>query len=554
MSGSASAFRSNRPDVGSGSISMEGLQPTRTSVSPSRTVALAILVALSYGFGSYIGFTLTPSHDPIATFWPPNAIFLAALLLSPKRMWLPFLVAVLPAHILVQLNSGVPLISSFGWYLGNTGEALIGATLVRKFSKSESLFDSVDGLIAFLVFGVVVAPLVTSFWDAAVVITSGLSRGYWIHWTTRQFSNMLAILTLVPTIAIGWSDLLKWIRKASWTQYAEAGILIIGTVSIGLFVFGAESAPHLTAPALLYLPFPFLLWACLRFGLGGLSASLLAISLTSIWNAMQGRGPFASASMAENILSLQVCLCTIAIPLMLLAAVIQERRLAVEDLRRATARIINEQEQTSQRIARELHDGVGHQLVMVQMELDEIRDHSDPLLKNKLDKLYDGISDAADTAREISYGLHPARLEHLGLAAAVKILGSEISTAKSLHVQFEEGELPEQVPYNVSLCLYRVAQEALQNIAKHSHAHNVSIDLRQEGQKLMLKIADDGVGFTPKRVPLGLGVSNMRERVRSVGGTIEITSVLKGGTRINAAIPLFLSSARQEFPPAPSRQ
>lgn len=518
--------------------STQAAESIRTKSASSNVVLLAVLVAIGYYLGSKLGFALTPAPDPIATFWPPNATLLASLLLSPKRMWLPFLIAVLPAHLLVQFGSAVPLPGAIGWYFGNVGEAVIGALLIRRFSKESSPFDSVSGLIVFLIFGVVAAPLLTSFFDAGIVIISGLGHGYWIHWITRQLSNMLAELTLVPTIVIGWLNTREWVRKATPDRYAEAALLAVGIAAVSVFVFGADGTSRLSIPALLYLPLPFLLWASLRFGLGGLSASMLAITVASVWNAMHGRGPFTSASMGQNILALQVFLSTIAIPLMLLASVIQERRLAEDNLRAAASRIVETQEQSSQRIARELHDGLGQQLAIAQMELGEIRDLTKPPLKDRLDKLYDEISDASDAAREISHGLHPARLEHLGLVAALKSLSSEISTAKQIRIQFNAAPLPEAVPYNISLCMYRVSQEALQNIAKHSHAKNISIDLRQRDGRLQLQIADDGSGFVPLRASNGIGMNSMRERVRSVGGTIDITSAPNCGTKILASIPL----------------
>src|SRR5215831_8147930 len=97
--------------------------------------ATSLLVAAGYYAGTKIGFALTPNQTPIALFWPPNAALLAAFLLSPIRMWALYLLAVLPAHLLAQTQAGIPLTTSLGWYMGNTGEALIGAATVLYVSK-----------------------------------------------------------------------------------------------------------------------------------------------------------------------------------------------------------------------------------------------------------------------------------------------------------------------------------------------------------------------------------------------------------------------------------
>src|SRR5947199_4620761 len=90
------------------------------------TPVIALVVALSYYVGSQIGFLLTPASTPIATFWPPNAILLAAFLLTSPRIWWVLVLAVFPAHLLVQLRTGIPLVTALAWFVGNTGEALLG--------------------------------------------------------------------------------------------------------------------------------------------------------------------------------------------------------------------------------------------------------------------------------------------------------------------------------------------------------------------------------------------------------------------------------------------
>jgi signal transduction histidine kinase len=506
-------------------------------VSP--TLSYAVLVGLSYYVGTRIGFALTPTTRPTSCFWPPNATLLAAFLLSPARMWWAFLLAVFPAHLYAQVHAGVPAWTAVGWFISNTAEALIGAFLITRFSKGKSVFDSARGVLIFLVFGVVFAPLASSFLDAAVVVGTGWANGYWHVGATRFFTNTLAELTLVPTIVVWGSHGASWIQKATLARYLEATLLGCGIVATSALVFGWEPVSPGNVPALMYVPLPFLLWGAVRFGSGGLSLSLLSMALISIWNAMQGRGPFISKSMAENVLSLQVLLCMVAVPLLFLAALMVERRRTEESLRKTSARLIDAQEEERHRIARELHDDLEQKLALVTLGLGGLKEKCEAGLKPGVTELLNQLSAISTTTHEISHGLHPSQLEYLGLGAAAKKLCKDVGQGTSLSIQLTAGELPKRLLPAISLCLYRVIQEALHNIVKHSRASKAEIELVNDGGRISLRIVDNGIGFTPGEEPTtGLGLTSMRERVRSVGGSIEITSSLRRGTRIEVWVPV----------------
>src|SRR4029077_19365639 len=146
---------------------------------PLRMLIIALLVAVSYYAGSQIGFFFTPADQPISTFWPPNAILLGVFLLTPPRIWWVFVLAVLPAHLLIQLQVGVPVLSAVGWFVGNTSEALLGAGCIQFLKKDTSLFETVKGVVIFLAFGVGLATLVTSFLDAGSTVLTGAGHNYW---------------------------------------------------------------------------------------------------------------------------------------------------------------------------------------------------------------------------------------------------------------------------------------------------------------------------------------------------------------------------------------
>src|SRR5215469_10477410 len=310
-----------------------------------RTISTALLVGIAYYLGTRIGFALTPPGQPNSTFWPPNVILLAAFLLAPRRMWWTFLLAVLPAHLLAQLQIGVPLATAAGWFITNTSEALIGALCITQLAPRNSVFESVRGMFLFVVFGVLFAPLITSFLDAAAVVITGWGRHYWPLETERFWTNALAELTIVPPVVLAISKGPSWIRKATVPQCCEAGMLAIGIVAVSLLVFTAQPISPASAPALLYAPLPLLLWAAIRFGSAGLCMSVLCIALISIWSTLHGREPFPYASMAQNILSLQILFCMVAVPLLFLSVVMGDARRTETSLRDMSSSLIDAQEQ-----------------------------------------------------------------------------------------------------------------------------------------------------------------------------------------------------------------
>jgi len=502
-----------------------------------RTVGSAVLVGIGYYVGTRIGFVFTPPGQPNSTFWPPNAILLAALLFAPRRIWWILLLAVLPAHLFAQLQTGVPLWTAVGWFLTNTGEALVGAYCITQLApQTKNVFDSVRGVLIFVIFGVLVAPLATSFLDAASVVLTHWGRHYWPLGAERFWTNALAELTVVPMIVALISHGVPKRREAGAGRRWEAGLLAVGTVLVTVLVFGGPSLSPATTPALLYAPLPLLLWATIRFDARGLSLSLLCMALISIWCTLHVREPFPYASMAQNILSLQILFCLVAVPLLFLSAVIAEAQATQESLRRMSVSLIEAQEQERRRIARELHDDLGQELALVEVNLGELIEESDESLKPGLNQLSDLLVHASTAAREISHGLYPSQLEHVGLAAAVRRLCEDMRHGKHLSIQVTVSNLPSQLHRSVSLCLYRVAQEALHNIISHSQARNVTVELRADSERVLLLIMDDGLGFDVSRIESGLGLPSMRERVRSVGGFIDITSSPKG-TKVAVSVP-----------------
>jgi len=513
----------------------EALGHSTLSLNPFlHTSLVALLVAVSYYVGSQIGFLFTPSETPIGTFWPPNAILLAAFLLAPTRMWWACLLAVLPAHLLIQLRTGIPLLSSLGWFVGNTGEALIGAACIRYFSKGKPLFDSVRGLTIFLVFGVLLSTVLTSFLDAANTVLTGLGRNYWMLWTTRLTSNVISNITIVPTVVIFGTKGVAWIRKANLAQFTELGLLTLAVVFATTLAFGRPNASSI--PALTYAPLLLLIWSALRFGIGGLSASMLVIALISIWNAMHAR-VLVTASMTEDILALHTLLALFALPLLLMAAIIAERRRAEASSRAIRDELIRAQEEDRHRVARELRDDIIQQLTLVSLNIDQLREQSEPSSKSRFDPLCGQVAGVYEATSDLSHALYPFALEYLGLSPALRKLCRETGAQNHITITLKEESGPAGMPPEVSRRLYAVVQEALRNIVKHSQAKAAAVELKAAGEHIFLRIADDGIGISSE-CGEGAGLTSMREQLLSLGGTFAIVSAPSKGTAIEGSVPI----------------
>jgi two-component system sensor histidine kinase UhpB len=374
--------------------------------------------------------------------------------------------------------------------------------------------------------------------DAAGVVLTGLGQNYWMLWTTRLTSNIVADVTIVPMIVIVGVKGLSWFRRSDTSAYGEAAVLTVGIVVVSLFVFGRESAIS-SFWALIYAPLPLLIWALLRFGTGGASASMLAFALISIWNTMHGRGPLGVQSTVYAVLSLHFLLTVLAMSFLLSGALIAERRRGEETLRVKCGNLVHAQELERCRIARELHDNILQRLTLVSLHLDELRAISLVFAKTPMNNLYDQISDISKTIRDLSHELHPFVLEYLGLPRAIKKLCHDAGAQCGITIEFLEHNVA-SLPPDVSGCLFRVAQEALQNIVQHSHARTAAMELKLANRAAVLRVSDDGVGLDPLR-PEGIGLTCLREQVLALDGTLEITSAPSKGTVIEASIPVRTS-------------
>jgi PAS domain S-box-containing protein len=212
------------------------------------------------------------------------------------------------------------------------------------------------------------------------------------------------------------------------------------------------------------------------------------------------------------------------------------------ELRDLSGRLIAAQEEERSRVARELHDGLNQRMALLSIELEQLGPQIEKprALRQQLNKLQDEVREISADIHRLSYKLHPSKLDHLGLAAAIQSLCKELTESGKLKVDLEQKGFQSDIPKDVTLCVFRIAQEALRNCSRHSGAHSAQVFLGQAGDTLRLSVSDNGCGFDPDadQNKKGLGFISMKERLRLVDGDLQIYSKPLRGTRIEVRVPL----------------
>jgi len=225
----------------------------------------------------------------------------------------------------------------------------------------------------------------------------------------------------------------------------------------------------------------------------------------------------------------------------------REAEKAVRDL---GGRLITAQEEERSRVARELHDDLNQRMALLSIELEQLaqRTPSDQAnTRQSIQNVWARAQEISSEIQRVSYQLHPSKLDHLGLLAAVKSVCNELGTYHQIKIGFRETGNHEVLPKEVTLCLFRIVQESLRNVIKHSGAHEATVTLAGSENGVHLTISDTGRGFDAGSnvAKGGLGLISMRERLRLVGGEISIHSTTCG-TRIDVSVPIGAAKPRSE--------
>jgi PAS domain S-box-containing protein len=222
---------------------------------------------------------------------------------------------------------------------------------------------------------------------------------------------------------------------------------------------------------------------------------------------------------------------------------ITDRKLAETALANVNHRMIEAQERERTRIARELHDDIGQRLALLAINLAQLQQNGAalPEIRSRVGELKNQASEIAADIPTISHRLHSSKLESLGLAAAMRGFCIEFGEQQKVEIYFESRDLPNPLSPDISLCLFRVLQEALHNSAKHSGVRQFKVRSWGTTNEVHLTVNDSGSGFDKEaaRASRGLGLISMDERLKILNGTLSIESQLGRGTTIHAFVPIL---------------
>lgn len=222
---------------------------------------------------------------------------------------------------------------------------------------------------------------------------------------------------------------------------------------------------------------------------------------------------------------------------------VTDRKRVERDLRKLGARMLTVQEEERRRVARELHDDFSQRLALLAIDLERLTQRP-PATKQDWDSrirsMWSQTQELTSDVHRLSHQLHPSKLEELGLVTTVRSYCRELSKQTKLKVEFSDANIPRSLPGETALCLYRIVQEALRNVIKHSGSRTAFVELRGGSNDVCLEVSDTGKGFDleASRRSDGLGLASMRERVKSLGGELSICSQPSQGTRVAVRIPL----------------
>ena len=538
-----------------------------------RTAVAAAAVAAGYFLGSLLGLSLQFPSTQVSAIWPPNAILLATLLVVPRRRWWIYLLAVLPAHLLAQGLMGISFTVVLINFAGNVGEALLGALAVLRLAEQPVRFDRLRTMGLILFFGGLVAPALVSFAVGGLFVLTGASAEPWLAWRLRLLTNMVAVITLVPPIVIAATRGPARQPVVPPGRRVEGAALLAGLLAVGIVVFVLPEVGAGRVPALLYVPLPLLLWAAVRFGLPGVSLSVLTLGGISMWGVMRGRGPFAANLPIENATALTLFLIVVCAPLLLLAALLEEHA-GTEAERRWAEQDAREQRRELAHLTRvatlgELSGALAHELnqpltailsnaqaaqrllAKEPVNLPEVRDALQEIANEDL-RAGAVIQRLRAMLRKDTKELEPLDLSEIAWEVLILAHSDLITRQVSVATRLAPGLPPvrgDRVQLQqVLLNLILNACEAMSATAPGER--RLTLATAHEAEGVHLSIEDRGAGippgakdrifepfFTTKAHGLGLGLPICRSLLAEHGGRLWATDGEQGGTTFHVLLP-----------------
>jgi signal transduction histidine kinase len=519
------------------------------------SIRAPLVASIAYWAGAEFAFLVGTLSDSIfAPFWPPNMILFCALLSARYADWWRFLIAVFPAHVIAELQVGMDWPQLTVAFLTNCAVALLSASAIRWLLMRPPWLNTFRRALIFVIVTAGLAPALIAFWGAYVrIFGDGASGDYWAFWLQWYLSNALGNLTLTPVILAffysGVGELSHaWSRKhLIEIVFVSAGVILTCVIAIEASIYWSAKS---ILPALLYLPFPFLLWATVRLGVRGACLAVLILTLTSIWANLSGPSLFSSSDREANVLALQLFLTGLAAPLLLLGAYVSGARQTQNRSHELSRMALTSNEENHRKMAEDLHEGVCQDLAAAYLKARYLFNQLPADTRSEAAEVEERILEAIGTLRAAAYGMYPPLLAEGGLEPAFRSFihsySQRTGIAVALHLPSDIGRLDPEAE-NVA---FRIVEEALTNVERHSGSYSALVSISRDSESadgLLLRIENPAPSALRKRnavlwlrriapasVASGLGIAAMTERLNAIGGRLEFHSI-GGSTVVEAA-------------------
>jgi signal transduction histidine kinase len=532
----------------------------------TRSLPMVAGLAAVYFFACKRGLKLAVVHPSATAVWPGTGIALAALLLFGYAVW----PGVFLGAFAVNLATAGSIVSSVGIASGNTLEALVGAYLITKFANGLKVFDRAEDIFKFFLLTCALATTIAASVGTASLFLTGFSRGaqpgpFWLAW---WLGDMAGAVLVTPCFLL-WSS--KTTALRSKRSIVLQGAAFVSLLLVGVIVFSDFLFSNAQDHPLKFLCIPFVVWVAFEMSPRAAALTILVFAAVAVGSALHSaRG---ASIPNESLLVTQVFFSVVALTSLLVSATVMERDKHEQTLEKAkieleekvfertqqleglSARLLQAHDQERRKIARELHDSTGQSLAVLTMNLSacsKTAEKVSPELAGKLAENQKIVRAVSDELRTTSYLLHPPLLDEMGLQAGLRSYIKGFKERSNIDVSLNLFENLDRLPPELELMIFRVVQECLTNIHRHSGSSTATISLSNSMGRLNLQIRDRGKGMSPEKLAAvagpgtaGVGLRGMRERVKAFGGEFEILSDGKG-TLVRAVIPLRASSPATE--------
>nr|WP_240733968.1 MASE1 domain-containing protein [Dyella soli] len=486
-----------------------------------------------------------PSGSPV--LWIPGGLLFAALLTAHARCWpaclLGFLLGLVAFGVLTGSGPAGMLM------LGLPVVVLVPATVwfLLRIPSHDDPIDRWPCLFGFMAFGMVALPLLSAAVVGWLNDWFDLQDPRLQDWQNVALSHALGYTLFVPAWAsiVLRGELLQKSRRGGAFDVVFFGLALAFTWYIWKW-FGELAALQ---PVLLLMPAPLIVWSAMRYHLAGVCVVVLAIAMMAIYISETGQGPFYAGSVGVTTRVVQVWTMLVAALSLLLGQAMEQLssiRMALNDthveIRKLAGQLVATQEQERARIARELHDDVNQRLASASILLSMLKRKPPEAAREGMTRLQGQLYELSDAIRQLSHDLHPSMLKQTGLADALRRLCSTERYHNGPAIDVDVRGDTENLPEDVSLGLYRAAQEGLSNAIRHAFAQQIVITLEVDSYFASLTVEDDGRGFDAnydnRGASKGLGLVSIDDRARLLNGKFVIYTGVGKGARLCIQIPL----------------